>query len=93
MKDKIINKIIAADDLHWCPLENKYTALSMDELDTILQNSIESDIVDEDDLCRIVKWATNARVGEILLKNFIENKIKIIGLDEDGEPLFESKNI
>lgn len=90
MQEKIINKIIAADDLHWCPLENKYTALSMEELDTLLTNSIESDVVEEDDLFQIIKWATNARVGEILLKNFIEGKIKISSIDEFGEPVFIS---
>lgn len=90
MHDKIINKIIAADDLHWCPMENKYTALSMEELDSILKNSVENDITEETDLFTIVSWATHARVGEILLKNYIQGKVKIAGFDETGEPVFES---
>jgi hypothetical protein len=91
MQEKILNKIIAADDLHWCPPENRYTALSMEELDIILLNSIKNNINDEKDLYQIVKWATNARVGEILLKNYMEGKIQIHGFDDTGEPIFGSK--
>lgn len=91
MENKILNKIIAADDLHWNDLEGKYTAISPEELDTILKNSIENNITNEDDLFNIVNWATNARVGEILLKNYLEGKIKIFSIDENGEPYFVSK--
>jgi len=90
MENKILNKIIAADDLHWNNMEEKYTAISPEELDTILKNSIENNITDEDELFKIVSWATNARVGEILLKNYLQGKIKIFGLDENGEPYFTS---
>jgi|688.fasta_scaffold21476_2 hypothetical protein len=90
MQDKILNKIIAADDLHWCSEDNRYVAISVDELNTLLTNSVESGITDENDLYQIVKWATNARIGEILLKNFMERKIKIFKIDENGEPMFGS---
>lgn len=88
MHNNIINKIIAADDLHWCPMENKYTALSMEELDLILKTSLDNDITEEKELIQIVSWATNARIGEILLKNYLQGKIKIMGFDETGEPTF-----
>jgi hypothetical protein len=87
-----LNKLIAADDLNWCEIEEKYVALSKEELDTILINGVAEGFIDERDLMKIVNWATNAKVGQILFKNYLENKIKIVGFDETGEPLFSSKD-
>jgi len=88
-----LNKLIAADDLNWCEIEKKYVALSKEELDAILTNSVSDGFLDEQDLMKIVNWATNAKVGHLLLKNYLENKIKIAGFDEVGDPLFGSKTI
>ena len=88
-----LNKLIAADDLNWCEIEKKYVALSKEELDTILINGVANGFLDEKDLMKIVNWATNAKVGQILFKNYLENKIKIVGFDETGEPLFSSKEV
>ena len=88
-----LNKLIAADDLNWCEIEKKYVALSKEELDAILMNSVADGFLDEQDLMKIVGWATNAKVGQILLKNYLESKIKIVGFDDFGEPLFSSKTI
>jgi hypothetical protein len=88
-----LNKLIAADDLNWCEIEEKYVALSKEELDTILINGVAEGFIDERDLMKIVNWATNAKVGQILFKNYLENKIKIVGFDETGEPLFSSKEV
>jgi len=88
-----LNKLIAADDLNWCEIEEKYVALSKEELDTILINGVAEGFIDEQDLMKIVNWATNAKVGQILFKNYLENKIKIVGFDETGEPLFSSKEV
>lgn len=87
-----LNNIIAADDLHWNENEKKYTALSSEELNNILLNCIDQGITEENDMVNIVAWATNARVGTILLKNFIENKVKI-SVDKDGETYFNKKII
>jgi hypothetical protein len=86
-----LNNIIAADDLHWNEIEKKYAALSMDELDSILSNCIDQGITDEESMIKIVAWATNARVGALLLKNFLENKVKI-SVDKEGETYFNKKN-
>ena len=88
-----LNKLIAADDLNWCDVEKKYVALSKEELDTILTNGVVDGFLNEQDLMKIANWATNAKVGQILLKNYLENKIKVVGFDSVGEPLFSSKNI
>jgi len=88
-----LNNIIAADDLYWCEEENKYIALSEEEVKQVLQNFIinnknQGDAVSE--AMKVVQWATCARVGTILLKNFLENKV-LISVDEEGEICF-SKN-
>jgi hypothetical protein len=88
-----LNKIIAADDLNWCEIEKKYVALSKEELDIILTNGVANGFLNEQDLMKIVDWATNAKVGQIIFKNYLENKIKIVGFDNSGDPLFGSKTI
>ena len=42
---------------------------------------------------KIVGWATNAKVGQILLKNYLENRISVKGFDDIGEPLFGIKEV
>jgi hypothetical protein len=88
-----LNKLIAADDLNWCDVEKKYVALSKEELDTILTNGVADGFLNEKNLMQIANWATNAKVGQILLKNYLENKIKVVGFDNVGEPLFSSREI
>jgi hypothetical protein len=88
-----LNKLIAADDLNWCEIEEKYVALSKEELDTILINGVTEGFSNEEDLMKIVNWATNAKVGQILLKNYLEGRIKVAGFDETGDPLFGSKEV
>lgn len=86
---KTINNLIAADDLHWEEEEQKYVALAPEEIDQIILNCINNDIYDENKVMAIVNWATHARVGHLLLKNFLNNQIKVIGVDKDGEPYFD----
>lgn len=88
-----LNKIIAADDLNWCEIEKKYVALSKEEVDSVLMNGVSNGFLDEKDLIKIVNWATTAKVGQILLRNYLENKIEVVGFDDFGEPLFSSKAI
>ena len=88
-----LNKLIAADDLNWCEIEKKYVALSKEELDAILMNSVADGFLDEQNLMKIVGWATNAKVGQILLKNYLENRISVKGFDDIGEPLFGIKEV
>lgn len=90
--DNIINKIIPADDLHWCEEEKKYTSLSMEELDDIVARCINQDIKSLDEIMKVVNWATLIKVGDLLLKNFLEDRIKIVGFDDQNEPMFGVKN-
>lgn len=84
----IINNLIAADDLYWNKDENKYNALSKKELDKIIKACINQGIKNEEDVFAIVNWATQVKVGSLLLKNFINNEIFVSSIDKDGEPLF-----
>ena len=88
-----LNKLIAADDLNWCEIEQKYVALSKDEIDSALINGVNDGFSSEQDLIKIIDWATNAKVGQILLKNYLEGRIKVMGFDETGDPLFGSKEV
>lgn len=87
----VLNKLIPADDLFWDKYEGKYIALSYDEIDNILQACMNSNIISEDDLMKVVNWCTSVRVGELLMKGFITGKIGILEVDKDGEPIWVDK--
>lgn len=90
--ENVINKIIPADDLHWCEEDQKYTSLSMQDLDAIIINCIDQGITNLEDIHKVVSWAGFVRVGDLLLKNFLTNRLAITGFDSDDEPLFGAKN-
>lgn len=87
---KTLNNLIAADDLHWNDDEEKYVALSSEELDQILENCIDAGIYEEKNIMHIVNWCTSVKVGQILFNNFLKKQIKISGLDDHNEPYFIS---
>jgi hypothetical protein len=87
----MLNKIISADDLHWCEEEKKYVSLSEDELEKIMMNCIEQDITELEDIYKMIQWAGLVRVGNLLLNNFLNNTIKVVKFDENNEPCFGEK--
>lgn len=87
----VVNQIIAADDLYWDDMEQKYVALSPDEIDNIIKMCIENDLVEQSQIMSVMHWCTNARVGEILMKNFLNGSIGIRSIDNTGEPEFVKK--
>lgn len=87
----MLNKLIPADDLHWCDIEKKYVSLSEEEITKIITNCAKQNITNFDDIYKILQWAGMARVGNILLNNFLDNKIEIVGFDEMNEPYFGEK--
>lgn len=89
--DNVINKIIPADDLHWCEEDQKYTSLSMEELDSIIINCVDQGITNLEEISKVVTWAGFVKVGNLLLKNFLTNRLAITGFDSDDEPLFGAK--
>ena len=84
----IINKLIPADDLYWDDAENKFIALSENEINSILTAAIDSGYTEEDDILKIFNWCTSVRVGQLLMKNFIYGNIAISEICNDGEPRF-----
>jgi hypothetical protein len=88
--EKILNRLIPADDLYWSEEDQKYTSLSKYDIDSIILACIKQEIVDIDEITKIVNWANLVKVGQILLNNFINNKLLIVGF-EDEEPLFGVK--
>lgn len=89
-KNKVVNKIIPADDLHWCEEEKRYVSLSDEEINSIIMTCVKQDITEEKYIYKIVKWAGQVRVGNILLNNFLNDRIKITGFDGE-EPFFNPK--
>jgi len=87
---KIINKIIPADDLHWCEEEKRYIPISMEDIDKIIINCANQGMTDMDDIIKVIRWAEVVNVGSILLKNLLSDKLSVIGFDEN-EPLFGEK--
>jgi hypothetical protein len=88
----ILNKLIPADDLHWDEAEQKYIALSQDEVADIINATLENGFEEEEDIIKVLNWATGVKVGDILLKNLLNGQLSISDFDDDGEPLF-SENI
>lgn len=86
----IVNKLIAADDLYWDKDEGKYIALSSDELNNLIKGCYDKGFVHVEQIMCVVNWATNARVGSILLNNLLAGNIVISGFGSDGEPIFDS---
>jgi hypothetical protein len=87
----MLNRIISADDLHWCEEEKKYVSLSEDELEKIMMNCIKQDITELEDIYKMIQWAGLVRVGNLLLNNFLNNTIKVVKFDGKNEPCFGEK--
>jgi hypothetical protein len=43
---------------------------------------------EESEIMSVLNWCTHVRIGELLMKQFINNNIVIVGIDENGEPIF-----
>lgn len=86
----ILNKIISADDLHWSDIENKFIALSSDDIQEIILMCLDNAIDDDKKITDVLNWCTEVKVGQILMKNFLNNNIAISDIDQDGQPLFVS---
>ena len=84
----VVNKLIPADDLYWDDIEKKYIALSEEEIENIMLTCINNSIDSDQERTQVLKWCTSVRVGEFLMKNFLNGTIAIDGIDKDGEPFF-----
>lgn len=83
----LINRLIPADDLHWCEEDQRYVAISMEDVDKIILNCIDNGITDMDEVIKAIRWAEMVNVGGILLKNLLCDRISIVGFDKE-DPIF-----
>lgn len=94
-QNTIINKLIPADDLHWSDLDKKYSALSDEEVRQIINFCYhKKGILEEDFITKIVNWASNVQVSNVLLKNFFQDNVEITGFVEKevaDEPIWGAK--
>lgn len=86
----IVNKIIPADDLYWDDTENKFIALSDNDINDIISACMDNAITEEPGILSVLNWCTSVRVGQLLMKNFLSGNIAIQTIDEEGEPVFIS---
>jgi hypothetical protein len=89
--ENIINKLIAADDLHWCEFEKKYTSISEEEIRQVIQSAHKNNIFELDDVMKLIDWAVLVKTGNILLNYVLSDRINIVGFD-NNEPVFGVKN-
>lgn len=83
----VLNKLIPADDLHWDETEGKYIALSQDEIGEVINVALENGFQEEEEIMKILNWATSVKVGDILFKNFLKGQLSIVDFDQE-EPVF-----
>lgn len=84
----IVNKLIPADDLYWDDTENKFIALSDDEINDVISACVNNSITEEPGILAVLNWCTSVRVGQLLMKNFLSGHISIEAIDNEGEPAF-----
>lgn len=84
---KVINRLIAADDLHYDPEQRKYVSLSSEEMDEIIKRCQELGITDDEEVKKVVAWCSYVRVGQILQRSFMAGRLRITGFS-GIEPIF-----
>lgn len=92
------NSIIKIDDLYWNEEENKYVALSPEEIKSILLLALEKlppeERTTENAMC-VIEWAERARIGSLLLQGVLSGRLGININSQMQEPVFyelEGKN-
>lgn len=82
-----LSEVIQTDDLHWNEEEKRFVALSVKELDKIVEACVLSGIDDMDRIEKMVRWSESIRTGDLLLKGVLNGRLGIIFKDDD-EPSF-----
>jgi len=84
---QIVNRLIAADDLHYDNQQRRFVALSQQEVNAIIAQCSESGITDHDQIKKLVRWCTSVRVSQLLHRAFMSGRLQIAGFSGD-DPLF-----
>lgn len=84
---EMINRLIAADDLHCDARQRKFVSLSDEQVESIKKQCEASGITDEERVSKVVAWAGSMRVGELLCRAFLAGRLRVTGFSGD-EPRF-----
>lgn len=84
---QLINRIIAADDLHYDAEERRFVSLSQEEVQEVVKQCQDNGMTDHAQIKQTVQWCGFVRVGEILYRSFLSGRLKINGFS-NGDPLF-----
>jgi len=84
---KIVNRLLAADDLHWDELQGRFVSLSQEQVHEIVATCADRGITDPDEIKLVVGCVSGVRISELLRDAFLSGRLKIAGF-RDGEPLF-----
>ena len=79
-----INKLIPADQLHWCEEDGKYSTICKEEA---IKIAGKCDQLTLEEKVAVIMWYQGHKTGALLWDNFMSGKITIKGV-KDGEPLF-----
>lgn len=85
--EKVINRIVAADDLHYDAKERRFVSLSSEEIGPIVKQCQDIGMTDHGLITQTVQWCGTVRVGEIRYRSFLSGRLKIHGFS-NGAPLF-----
>jgi hypothetical protein len=82
----LINRIIAADDLHYDASQKRFVSLSETEVDEIIVKCLENGIGNAAQVQQVVAWVGALRVGQMLYRAFMTGQVRVTGI-RDKEPL------
>lgn len=85
--EQLINRIIAADDLHYDESQRRYVSMSPEEVREIVARCRRNGLSDDDLINKYVRWCGELRVGQILHRSFLNGNLRITGFDGE-EPRF-----
>jgi hypothetical protein len=88
----LINRILAADDLHYDEREKRYVSIAPDEVEKIAAKCRKRGLTDDDLIKQYVRWYAEVRVGLLLHRSFLRGHIRITGFD-GGQPRFAPRSM
>lgn len=83
----MINRILAADDLHYDERERRYVSIAPDEVEKVVAKCRANGLTDVDLINNYIRWYAELRVGLLLHRSFLRGQIRVAGFDA-GQPRF-----
>lgn len=87
-KNRMINELIPADDLHWDDEEKKHVVISKEDQDRLFRACFGCGL-EEDDVIKVLRHYSYFKTSELLFKHFLEGNIGIYELSKSGAPIFD----